>query len=676
MKTLSSTSPREPVRGFGGVREAGRAWAELAGLWSLAVAWPCYQVIASGPEALTGLGARRFDLLLLVIVWSLTVPAALLLVEVVVGRLVSIRARLAVHAALLGIMAGLLAWQVLARDGSGPMAILALLGVAVFCASAYLRHRAVRAFAGALAFATPVVIVAFALSDPIRDEVLPHDGPPQSVTLEGDTPVVMIVFDELPVAALEDRRGELDARLFPHLGRLRQTSSWYKRAFSVADQTTWAMPSILTGRDPYGGPADEVPPPGLSAYPENVCTLAAAGGYEVHAYEPITDMCDRTYGLGTRVATLIRRGTGSSGEPAEADTVLAPGGVIQGLANGIGELFPQPYKEYGTGRDDAVDDFIADMPREPRSLSVLHIELPHIQWEYLPDGRTYPNLRDPYDLMLTSPPSRAEVDRDLQQMLLQMQFADLEVGRIVRRLKEDGLFDRSLFIVTADHGASFIPGRSRRILIDANSGWIVPIPLLIKYPGERRARTYLGAVDSRDIAPTILDVLGLDPPVEATGESLRARAPELGNDPVVSHGVLIGSREFDREALEARFTRARAYRNALLRTGTLYALGGHEELLGRVPSATGLARVRAMPTDPQAALDVDTGSDSVPAYFEATLHPAGGSPHRVAIAVNGRIAATATTWRSASKTHVGVNLPPEAFRDGRNEITVYAIPPA
>jgi hypothetical protein len=640
----------------------------------MSVAWPCYQVIASGPEALTGLGARRLDLVLLVIVWSLAVPGLLLLLELLAG-LFSARARIAVHAALLGTMAGLLVWQGLERDSSGLVPVLGLLLAAAVCAAAYLRYQAVKVFAGVLAFATPIVIVAFALSDPIRDEVFPHEGLPQAAAIDTDTPVVMIVFDELPVAALEDRRGRLDATLFPHLARLRQSSSWYRNAFSVADQTTYALPSILTGEDPYDGPAADLPPPGLTAYPENVCTLAAAGGYEVHAYEPITDMCDRTYGLGTRVATLIRRGTGSSGEPAEADTVIAPWHVIQALANGIGELFQEPYTEYGPGRDDAVDDFIAGMPRHPRALSVLHIALPHIQWEYLPDGRTYPNLRDPYDLMFTSPPTRAEVDRDLQQMLLQMQFADREVGRIVRRLKEDGLFERALLIVTADHGAAFMPGRSRRILVSANSGWIIPVPLLIKYPGQDKPRAYRGAVDSRDIAPTILDFLGIEQPGDVTGESLRGRLPAVTEDPVVSHGVLVGSREFDREALEARLEHARAFRNARLRAGTLYALGGHADLLGRPASETGLTAVRALPTDPGAALDVDTSSDSLPAYYEATLRsPAGISPRRVAVAVNGRIVATASTWKADRDTHVGVNLPPESFVDGRNLIQVFALP--
>ena len=655
-------------------REAGRAYFELAGLWAVAIAWPVYQAIASGPEALTGLGARRLDLVVLVVVWSLGMPAAMLFAELLCGRLLSARARLRLHAGLLGTLAGLIVWQWLTeQDLPGILTVPVLIATAAGCAALYLRYEAARMFAGVLAFATPVVIVAFALSDPIRDEVLPHDSPPEVATIEADVPVVMIVFDELPAALLEDSRGRLDSRLFPNLARLARTASWYQRSFSVADQTTYAVPSILTGEDPYDGPATDVPPPGRTAYPVNVCTLAAAGGYEVHAYEPVTDLCERSYGIGTRVATLIRRGTGSSGRPVEPDTVLAPGGVVQALANGIGEPFPEPFTEYGPDRDEALERFIAGMPREPRSLSVLHIALPHIQWEYLPDGRSYPTYRDPADTMLDSPPTRPQVDRDLQQMLLQMQFADRGVGRIIRSLRERGLFERAMFIVTADHGAAFMPGGSRRILVEENSGWILPVPLLIKYPGQSEPREFRGEVDSRDIAPTILDALGIDPPPDLAGDSLRGRAPETSSAPVVAHGVLIGSSEFDRRELETRLAQARAFRNARFGAGTLYALGGHAGMIGSSPD--GLEPVEVIPTDPEAALDVDLGSDSVPAYYEAEVRPGPELAWRpVAVAVNGEIAATAFTWSEDRRTFVGVNVPPETLRNGRNTIRVYAIP--
>lgn len=655
-------------------REAGRAYLELAGLWAVAIAWPVYEAIASGPEALTGLGARRLDLIVLVLLWSLLVPGVLLASEVLVGRLLSTRARLLAHAGLLGTLAGLVVWQWLTKEGlPGALSGLALIATAAGCAALYLRYEAARTFAGVLAFATPVVIVAFALSDPIRDEVLPHEALPQDSTIEADVPVVMIILDELPAALLEDRRGRLDSALFPNLAQLAGSASRYRRAFSVADQTTYAVPSILTGEDPYDGPATEVPAPGRSEYPVNVCTLAAAGGYEVHAYEPITDLCERSYGMGTRVATLLRRGTGSSGRPAEAETVLAPFSLMQTITGGIGALFDEPLTEYGPDRDEALDRFIAGMPREPRSLSVLHIALPHIQWEYLPDGRSYPTFRDPADTMLASPPTRPQVDRDLQQTLIQMQFADRAVGRIVKQLRANGLFGRALVIVTADHGAAYIPGRTRRILVEDNSGWILPVPLLIKYPGQAAQREFGGEVDLRDIAPTILDVLGVDLPADTAGESLLGSVPEASGAPITAHGVLTGSSQFDRVELERRLTQARAFRNARLGAGTIYALGGHADLLGTSPD--GLEPVRARPTDAEASLDVDLGSDSIPAYYEAELRPAVGLAwHPVAIAVNGEIAATAVAWEEDGRAYVGVNVPPEAFRDGANEIAVFAIP--
>ena len=84
--------------------------------------------------------------------------------------------------------------------------------------------------------------------------------------------------------------------------------------------------------------------------------------------------------------------------------------------------------------------------------------------------------------------------------------------------------------------------------------------------------------------------------------------------------------------------------------------------------------MRARPTDAEASLDVDLGSDSIPAYYEAELRPVELAWRPVAIAVNGEIAATAVAWEEDGRAYVGVNVPPRAFRDGRNELAVYAIP--
>jgi hypothetical protein len=60
-------------------------------------------------------------------------------------------------------------------------------------------------------------------------------------------PVVMIVFDEFPVASLMDVDGNIDGALFPNFRRLQQDSIWFRNATAVATFTEYAVPALLTG---------------------------------------------------------------------------------------------------------------------------------------------------------------------------------------------------------------------------------------------------------------------------------------------------------------------------------------------------------------------------------------------------------------------------------------------
>ena len=111
------------------------------------------------------------------------------------------------------------------------------------------------------------------------------------------------------------------------------------------------------------------------------------------------------------------------------------------------------------------DRFLAGVGRRPDrpSLHFLHTELPHVPWQYLPSGQTYPvSGSDPPglagDSWSSDPwPSTMSYKRYLRQV----GFADRLVGQLMRRLRERGLYDRSLIVVTADHGVSFRAGQSR-----------------------------------------------------------------------------------------------------------------------------------------------------------------------------------------------------------------------
>lgn len=589
-------------------------------------------------------------------------PTVLTLIEMAVRWLGSARAGDVFRAVLIGFLIAALVWTQLV-DASLPGVVrqagaLVVWGLVTF---GYLRLELVRNFAQILGIATIVVLIAFALRYPIKAEVFPHESGSEYAALKSDTPAVIVVFDEFPVASLESGPDRIDGKLFPNFSSLAGTSDWYADTLAVADQTTSAVPAILSGETPTSALAPEQTPPGLPDHPDSVCTLAKKGGYDVFAYEPITDMCARTYGLGTRVATLVNRGIAASD--------FSPGRKAGEILTG---MFRKPWAEYTEDRPAAVDAFVEGMPNEPSSISVLHIALPHVLWEFLPDGTRYNFESFPQGDGYVPDGGGAGVY--LQQMLLQLAYTDSELGKIIDRMKADGIWDDALMVVTADHGTSFKPGSSRRILTNGNLGWNLPVPLFIKYPGQTKGKVVHGKADSRDITPTVLDVLGGEPPPRADGESLVGRKLDPATGTVEARGYK-GPITVERKELDRQLNQARKMRETTFDGDDLYALGGSHEILGKRPaSVKGVSPIDSTLISPELYKNVDPGSGVVPAFVKASLQPRPGQdPTRVAVAVNDRIVATATAGRLGAAWLTGVTVPPSSFRDGSNQIKFFKI---
>lgn len=604
---------------------------------------------------------------------SLAAPTAIVLLAVLAGKAAGAATRGAILAFAFGLLAGLFCWQQL--DGSSDLVrlLLPLAAIALFT-WLLIRSSFAQNFALFLGLAMPVVIVAFLVRYPVWSEAGPHEKAAEVSRIEVDAPVVMVIFDELPLAALENSKGRIDAELFPNFAALARDSNWYPEMTARATNTVNAVPAIMTGKPPTAGFAEKLTPPGLPEYPDNLCRIAESGGYVLNSYEPITDLCRRTFGLGSRVTAAIRRGAGATDETA--DSHIAPGNLAPRVANKLASPFKQPWSEYGYDREQAVDSFVKGLPEGERNFSLLHIALPHIFWQFMPDGTQYESNRFAGADSLTSPPSRAQVNHDMQQMMLQLAYTDTQLGRIIDRMKEEGTWDEALFIATADHGAGFLPGGSRRILEDANAGWILPVPLFVKFPGQEKGRVVNGGADSLDIAPTVFDVLGIEPPDELPGASLVGRN-HLPLDPkVTSHGTF-GTVEMERAKVDRRREAAVRQRNRLFADGVFYALAGHSDLLGKTPESLrrGLRPLSAIPDNPAALELVDLASRSRPSFYRATIDSPGKAGRTVAVALNGRIVATTKSWTDEGSGNevTGVNLPSGEFVEGTNEVVLYQL---
>lgn len=99
-------------------------------------------------------------------------------------------------------------------------------------------------------------------------------------------------------------------------------------------------------------------------------------------------------------------------------------------------------------------------------------------------------------------------------------YHDQEMGRFVQHLRDQGLFEDTLFIVTNDHGEEL---KEHGLLGHGHSLYdeVIRAPLLVRYPGKVPANQIIDdPVETVDIVPTILDVTEVEAKTDHDGFSL------------------------------------------------------------------------------------------------------------------------------------------------------------
>ena len=123
---------------------------------------------------------------------------------------------------------------------------------------------------------------------------------------------------------------------------------------------------------------------------------------------------------------------------------------------------------------------------------------------------------DPQDVEL--PPYYADtpfIRRDWANGLEQMQIVDREVGKLLKRLDDEGLADNTLVFFIGDHGRCHI--RGKQFLYDGG----IRIPMIVRWPGKIQAgQVSEDLVLSLDICATVLAIAGAKPDIPLHGANL------------------------------------------------------------------------------------------------------------------------------------------------------------
>ena len=116
-------------------------------------------------------------------------------------------------------------------------------------------------------------------------------------------------------------------------------------------------------------------------------------------------------------------------------------------------------------------------------------------------------------------PDEPTLRRSLASCYDQMRFIDHQFGRLMETLDERGIADDTLVILIADHGLSLndhFQWRHGPFLFDE----VVNVPMIARLPGGASGAVSEELIESIDIMPTILDLLGVDQPAGVQGRSI------------------------------------------------------------------------------------------------------------------------------------------------------------
>ena len=276
-----------------------------------------------------------------------------------------------------------------------------------------------------------------------------------------------------------------------------------------------------------------------------------------------------------------------------------------------------------------------------------------------------------------------ETVQGFQRHLLQVRYADRLLGTLLRKLREMGLYDRSLVIVVADHGASFWPNEPHRVAEEKSWADILAVPLLVKVPYQRTSVVSDRNVEIVDVLPTIADVLGAELPWVVDGRSvLESSQPQRSRK-------LFFKQEHDRmerlvsdadlEGVAATVERKISLFGSGEDPRSIYRIGRFRSLVGReidqVPYAGSLDLELELKEE-WSFEEVDLDGPFIPAHIVGRINAGRGAAEHLylAVTVNGGIEAVTRTYKGPEGPWSFTAMVPETvFKAASNQVEVFVI---
>ena len=419
-------------------------------------------------------------------------------------------------------------------------------------------------------------------------------------TAKDDVSVLWIVLDEAPLFSLLNSQGEVNAQRFPGFAELAATSTWYRNVLATSQTTTDAVPAMLTGKFPKSGvgPVLANHPKNLftlmnghlsmdahevvtALCPKKVCSKVSVTGGE-HIANPsgiASESTSTTLAQEDIVTTKSR--TPFSAFMKDAFVVVGHKVLPQGLreklpaidegwggfgnADNIEETEEEPVdttvpagptttlpltEETKQNADNTtvtewedggpqtqipvVEGAISRAARADRpTLHFAHALIPHRPWVLAPDMRASVQLpADKRSIQVLD----GRRDR-LQIHLSQYAATDVIISNMLSTMKKSANWNRTMIIVTADHGITFQKGEKHRETVNVKSSGTLEdlyrVPLFIKYPDQNSAAVSDCTASPVDLLATVSAATGIDAGWTTDGADLRTACPQRSERTII-----------------------------------------------------------------------------------------------------------------------------------------------
>lgn len=349
-------------------------------------------------------------------------------------------------------------------------------------------------------------------------------GPSRAEMNESVGAIFIVILDGLNFDIITED-GLIEPEMFPNLRGLADDGLWFTNATTNSESTEQSIPSMLSSAIASFSVREETGLGVTDFESRNLLRLLDSGagitvfqnffndcfvesfrkcdlGSSKNPWDKIpgTNAWDRLPGIST---LIFERRLGTSGEWLVDE--LEARGLL-------------PVQPGGFERPQKIPSLISDLESQERSeieggVYYVHSPLPHPPYVYDASGQLVNQVNVEWL-------EGGDFAATYKNYRLQSTFADKRVGELITTLKEKGVYEDAVIVVTSDHGV--------RPWLDRMTDLQAQVPLIIKVPGVGP-----GMVEAEyqhiDFLPTILDLLGMEAPAGIEGRS--AVSPEAAMNP-------------------------------------------------------------------------------------------------------------------------------------------------